>query len=318
MAKAYYRLLEDPRMKNPYEILGVARNASATDIKKAYRKLARELHPDSSPNNPKAEDRFKDLSTAYDIISDEDRRGRYDRGEIDAVGNTVSQRRRQHSGGYNQQDRGYSPFEDFFKRQGTRRNASLKIDGSDVSYSLKVDFIDVALGANKTVSMTNGKRLAVSIPAGTKNAQVLRLKGQGMDGIGGGKNGDAHVEILYQTDKLFRRDGDDLHVELPVSLPEALLGTIVEVPTIHGPVKLNVKAGSNTGNILRLKGKGIQNKDKKTKGNQFVTLKVVLPKAHDKQLIDFVTKWANKNDYDVRGVGLKPNSDGSSKKARAD
>jgi DnaJ-class molecular chaperone len=305
-------------MKDPYEILGVARNSSAKDIKKAYRKLARELHPDSSPNNPKAEDRFKDLSTAYDIISDEDRRGRYDRGEIDAVGNTVSHRRGQRPGGYNQRERGYSPFEDFFKRQGTRRNASLKIDGSDVSYSLKVDFIDVALGANKTVKMTNGKRLAVSIPAGTKNAQVLRLKGQGMDGIGGGGNGDALVEILCQTHKLFRRDGDDLHVELPVSLPEAVLGANVEVPTIHGPVKLNVKAGSNTGNILRLKGKGIQSKNKRTKGNQFVTLKVVLPKTHDKQLIDFVTKWANKNDYDVRGVDLNPKSDGSSKKAKAD
>lgn len=301
-------------MKDPYETLGVARNASATDIKKAYRKLARELHPDSSPNNPKAEDRFKDLSTAYGIISDEVTRVRYDRGEIDAMGNETNQRRGQRPSGFNQRQRGYSPFEDFFKRQGPR---SLKIDGSDVSYSLKVDFIDVALGANKKVSMTNGKRLAVSIPAGTKNAQILRLKGQGMDGIGGGKNGDAHVEILYQTDKLYRRNGDDLHVELPVSLPEAVLGTNIEVPTIHGPVKLNVKAGSNTGNILRLKGKGIQNKSKKINGNQFVTLKVVLPKTHDKQLIDFVTKWVDENDYDVREVGLKTKSNGGSKKENA-
>jgi len=301
-------------MKDPYKTLGVTRNASATDIKKAYRKLARELHPDSSPNNPNAEDRFKDLSTAYNIISDEDTRGRYDRGEIDAMGNAVNHRRSQRPNGFNQRQRGYSPFEDFFKRQGTR---SLKIDGSDVSYSLKVDFIDVALGANKTVSMTNGKRLAVSIPAGTKNAQILRLKGQGMDGIGGGKNGDAHVEILYQTDKLYHRDGDDLHVELPISVPEAVLGTNIEVPTIHGPVKLNVKAGSNTGNILRLKGKGIQNKSKKINGNQFVTLKVVLPKTHDKQLIDFVTKWADENDYNVREINLKSKSGGSSKKENA-
>ena len=301
-------------MKDPYETLGISRNASATDIKKAYRKLAREFHPDSSPNNPKAEDRFKDLSTAYGIISDEDTRGRYDRGEIDAMGNAVNLRRGQRPSGFNQRQRGYSPFEDFFKRQGPR---SLKIDGSDVSYSLKVDFIDVALGADKKVNMTNGKRLAVFIPAGTKNAQILRLKGQGMDGIGGGKNGDAHVEILYQTDKLYRRDGDDLHIELPVSLPEAVLGTNIEVPTIHGPVKLNVKAGSNTGNILRLKGKGIQNRSKKINGNQFVTLKVVLPKTPNKQLIHFVTKWAEENDYDVREVGLKTKPDGGSKKEKA-
>ena len=299
-------------MKDPYKTLGVNRNASAADIKKAYRKLARELHPDSSPNNPKAEERFKDLSEAYGIISDEDRRGRYDRGEIDATGNNTNQRRSQRHSGFNQRQSSYSPFEDFIKRH----RASLKIDGSDVSYSLKVSFIDVALGANKTVTMTNGKRLAVSIPAGTKNAQILRLKDQGMAGKGGGKNGDAHVEILYQTDKFYHREGDDLHVEIPISLPEAILGTCIEVPTIHGPVKLNVKAGSNTGNILRLKGKGIQNNNKKINGNQFVTLKVVLPKQPNKRLIDFVAEWAKKHDYDVRDASQYSNFNNKKAKTR--
>ena len=195
-------------------------------------------------------------------------------------------------------------FEDFFKRN----KAGLKINGSDVSYSLNVDFLDVALGTNKTVCMTNGKNLAISIPAGTKKGQILRLKGQGMDGIGGGKNGDAHVEVIYQDDEFYRREGNNLHVEVAVTLQEALLGAIIEVPTIHGPVKLNIKAGSNTGNILRLKGKGIHNK--KTSGDQFVTLKVVLPRVPDKELTKFVTKWANKNNYEVRNNEQKTNSDG--------
>jgi len=215
-------------------------------------------------------------------------------------------------GGPGAQGRSRSPFDDFFKRRNTHRSSSLKVDGSDVSYSLKVDFLDAALGANKTVSMTNGKRLAVSIPPGTKNAQVLRLKGQGMDGIGGGKSGDAHVEIIVKPDDLFVQNGDDIHLELPISLPEAVLGARIEVPTIHGSVKLNIPKGANSGTALRLKGKGIENKKNKTKGNQVVTLKVVLPKDEDKELTDFIEKWADKNDYDVRGVGQK------AKNAKAD
>lgn len=291
-------------MRDPYDTLGVPRNASADAIKKAYRKLAREHHPDSSPDNPKAEDRFKELSLAYDILSDSKKRARYDRGEIDAMGNPAAGGRTHRPGGGARGGRGRSPFDDFFKRRSSHQRSNLKIDGSDVSYTLSVDFLDAALGSNKTVSMTNGKRLNVTVPPGTRNAQVLRLKGQGMDGIGGGKNGDAHVEILVKPDDLYRQEGDDLYLNLPISLPEAVLGSSVEVPTIHGAVKLNVPAGSNTGTVMRLKGKGIENKKKKAKGNQFVILKVVLPKEQDKELSDFVKKWAKKHDYDVRGVGL--------------
>jgi len=292
-------------MRDPYDTLGVPRNASAAVIKTAYRKLARQHHPDTAPNNPKSEDRFKELSTAYNILSDAKKRGSYDRGEIDAMGNPVAGPRMYQSSGPGRQGRARSPFDDFFKRRNNHRSGSLRVDGSDVSYSLKVDFLDAALGSNKTVSMTNGKRLAVSVPPGTKNAQVLRLKGQGMDGIGGGKSGDAHVEIIVKPDDLYRQEGDDIHLDLPISLPEAILGARIEVPTIHGSVKMNIPKGANSGTALRLKGKGIENKKKKSKGNQVVTLKVMLPKDADKELTDFIEKWAKKNDYDVRGVGLK-------------
>lgn len=293
-------------MRDPYDTLGVARNASADEIKRAYRKLARELHPDSAPDDPKAEDRFKDLSTAYDILSDSKKRGRYDHGEIDAAGNPVAggRARRPGGAGFNSRRAG-NPFDDFFKRRTAHQKSNIKIDGSDVSYTLKVKFLDAALGANKTVSMTNGKRLNVTIPPGTRNEQVLRLRGQGMDGIGGGKNGDAHVEIIVEPDDLFRQVGDDIHMDLPITLPEAILGGSVEVPTIHGTVKLNIPEGSNTGTVMRLKEKGIKNPKKDTKGSQLVTLKVVLPKKLDKDLSDFIRKWTKKNDYDVRGVGLK-------------
>lgn len=292
-------------MRDPYDTLGVPRNASAEDIKKSYRKLARQHHPDSAPNNPKSEDRFKELSIAYDILSDAKKRGSYDRGEIDAMGNPVAGPRMHRPGGPGEQGRARSPFDDFFKRRNTHRSSGLKIDGSDVSYSLKVDFLEAALGVNKTVSMTNGKRLAVKVPPGTKNAQVLRLKGQGMDGIGGGKSGDAHVEILVKADDLYSQHGDNIHLELPISLPEAVLGARIEVPTIHGSVKMNIPKGANSGTALRLKGKGIENTKTKNKGNQVVTLKVVLPRTENNELVDFIEKWAEKNDYDVRGVGLK-------------
>jgi len=304
-------------MKDPYDILGVARTASADDIKKAYRRLARELHPDNNQGTSRAEERFKDLSVAYDLLSDATKRGRYDRGEIDAHGHPAT-RRGPFASGAGRRPRSRSAFEEFFKRRDARQNANVTIDGSNVSYSLKVAFLEAAKGANKHVTMTNGKRLAVTIPPGTRSGQVLRLKGQGMDGIGGGKDGAALVEILVEPDPLFVLDGDDIHLEFPVSLPEAILGARLEVPTIHGAVHLTVPEGSNSGTRLRLKGKGIDNPKTKVRGNQYVTLKVVLPKKIDKELTEFIREWSGDNDYDVRGVGLKPKAEHDGKRRDAD
>jgi len=287
-------------MKDPYDILGVPRNASADVIKKTYRQLARKLHPDSAGDAPGAEDRFKDLSAAYELLSDSKKRASYDRGEIDANGNPTRRagpfgggRARPAAGGRN-------PFDDFFRQRSSRDQANIRIDGADVSYSLKVSFADAVLGANKNVSIANGKRLAVTIPAGTKSGQVLRLRGQGMSGLGGGLNGDAHVEIVVEPDSLFRREGHHILMECPITLPEAVLGARIEVPTVHGAVTVTVPGGSNSGTTLRLKGKGVRDPKSKITGDQLVTLKVILPKEKDKKLAEFIEQWAKENDYDVR------------------
>jgi len=272
-------------LNDPYDILGLSPSASATEIKAAYRKLARERHPDRDPGNPWAEDEFKELSQAYAILSDPKTRTKFDSGEIDGTG-TIRPRRRAKSGPTKTRGRG----------------PKIKIHGTDVEYALSVPFLEAAQGCVKHVSMTNGKRLKVSIPAGTEDGAMLRLKGQGMPGIGGGKNGDAHVQINIGADPRFRREETDIHLELAISLPEAVLGAKIDAPTIDGTVSITVPAGSNTGTILRLKGKGLPTGPKAggPRGDQYVTLKVLLPKKTNKELNDFVIAWAERNSYEVR------------------
>ncbi len=281
-------------MKDPYRILGVPRTATAGEIKKAYRKLAGKHHPDKDPGNPGAEERFKDISAAYDLLSDAKKKKSYDRGEIDLGGARQWPRSR---GGPRQG--GKNPFDRFFRQRAARDGAGVKVRGADVSYTLKVDFIEAARGVTKNVSMTNGKHLAVRIAPGTRDGQVLRLKQQGMGGIGGGESGNAHVTIQVEPHPVFRRDGDDIHIDVPVTLSEAVLGAKIEAPTIDGTVSLGVPEGSNTGTSLRLKGKGLA-RSGKGRGDQYVNLKVVLPKKPDKDLKALVRKWAAKHAYSVR------------------
>lgn len=282
-------------MKDLYEILGVPSAASDEQIKAAYRKLARERHPDSDPGNPWAEDEFKELASAYGILSDPKTRTAYDHGEID--GNGAKRRTGRRRG----------PFDGWPERAARRAAAGrIKIDGGDVEYDLAVTMKEAIDGAVKYVSMTNGKRLKVTIPAGTADGAVLRLKGQGMPGLGGGGDGNARVQIKFLADPMFQREETDIHVELSVSLPEALLGSRIEAPTIDGPVTLIVPPNSNTGTILRLKEKGLPTgKTKGARGDQYVTLKVVLPKKPDQALTNFIAEWAQKNPYTVRS---KPDS----------
>jgi len=294
-------------MKDPYEILGVKPDASADELKKAFRRRARECHPDSDPGNPWAEDEFKEISAAYGLLSDNLLRTRYDRGEISGDGTRRAPGTARGPAAKAKPGKGPSSPPPGSGPGGRKRSktAGLKIKGADVDYTLKVDFMEAAKGAVRHISMATGKRIKVTIPPGTEDGAILRLKGQGMSGIGGGADGDAYIEILVGLDPVFRREKNDIHVDVPVTLGEAVLGGKIEAPTIDGTVTMTVPRGSNTGTQLRLRGKGL----KGTKGNggeagqrgdQFVHLKVMLPKKPDKDFIRFMEKWSQNHSYSVR------------------
>src|SRR5499426_1759690 len=303
-------------MRSPYEILGVPQGASPDDIKKAYRKLAKKLHPDLNPGNKRVEQQFKEVLAAYDLLSDPAKRARYDRGEIDASGAERPDRpfyRRYAEGreGAKYQDFGVdedSFVDDLFTnlfRQRRQERPPMHMRGADVTYVAEVDFIEAALGAKKRLMLTDGKTLDVTIPAGTEDGQTLRLKGQGMPGTGGGTAGDAYIEIKVQPHPLFTRKGNDVHMEVAVTLPEATLGATITVPTVDGPVSLKVPRGSNTGSVLRLRGKGIVDRATGQRGDQYVRLKVMLPDPIDPALAEFIEKWSPQHPYSVRGGDQK-------------
>ena len=291
-------------MKDAYEILDVSPGASAEELKKAYRRLARECHPDSDPGNPWAENEFKELSAAYDLLSDPGRRQRYDRGEIsgDDTRRTPSPSKSKPNAARRQGTPRKPAGKAKTKKPsgsgpaGKKRSkiAGLKIKGPDIEYDLRLDFMEAAKGAVRHIGMTNGKRLKVTIPPGTEDGRILRLKGQGMAGFGGAADGDAYVEVLVDPDPVFRRQKNDIHVDVPVTLSEAVLGGRIEAPTIDGMVNVTVPKGSNTGTQLRLKGKGLKSGGKGTgpRGDQFVHLRVVLPNKPDKDLIRFLEEWS--------------------------
>ena len=291
---------------DPYQLLGVAKTASQDDIQKAYRKLAKKLHPDLNPGNKEAEEKFKEVSAAYDLLGDPEKRGRFDRGEIDASG---AETQRQHyyrdfaEGGQARayaNDSGYADFAgaggedvfaDLFGRGG--RRANIKMRGQDAHYRLAVAFLDAVNGAVRQLKMPDGSEIKVTIPAGTRDGQTLRLRGKGGPGFNGGPPGDALIEIEVAPHPVFTLKGDDIHVELPVTLAEAVLGGKVNAPTPTGTVSLTIPRGSNSGKVLRLRGKGLA-KPGGGHGDQYVTLKVVLPDAPDQALEDFVRDWSGK------------------------
>jgi DnaJ-class molecular chaperone len=304
-------------MRDPYEVLGVAKDASADAIKQAYRKLAKRLHPDLNPGNAKIEQQFKEVSAAHHLLADPEKRRRYDAGEIDASGAERAEsrnyyRRYAESGpGAKYRGAGFAETvdlgdlpegEDLFANLfGHRRyGQKIRMRGADVSYAATVEFLEAALGARKRLTLTDGKVIDFTIPPGTAAGQVLRLKGQGLAGFGDAPSGDAFVEIKVQPHPQFTRQGFDIQAEVPVTLQEAVLGGTIEVPTIDGRVSMTIPPGSNTGTRLRLKGKGVMNVKTHLRGDQYVELKVVLPSQKDEKLAEMVERWAKDNPYKVR------------------
>jgi DnaJ-class molecular chaperone len=290
--------------EDPYSVLGVKRDASQEEIRTAYRQLAKKLHPDLNPGDRQAEEKFKQVSAAYDILGDAEKRARYDRGEIDASGQERPRERYYRDfHGPDAEEHTYSTgggFADFmesedilkemFGRGGRGGRTTLRIHGQDVHYRLPVEFLEAVNGATKRITMPDGGTLDVVIPKGTRDGQVLRLRGKGGPGIGGGEPGDALVEIEVKPHRFFARKGDDIHVELPVTLPEAVLGAKLDVPTPTGPVRMTVPKGANTGTVLRLRGKGVARSGGKA-GDEYVTLKIVLPERTDPELEEFARRW---------------------------
>jgi DnaJ-class molecular chaperone len=300
-------------MKDPYETLGVTRSATDKDIKDAFKKLARKFHPDLHPGDKTAEEKFKDISAANDLLKDKEKRRRFDAGEIDASGAERPQERfyRDFADGaayasHAAQD-GFTSkeaLEEFLARAfagGTQGSqGAFRVRGQDASYVLPVGFLEVANGAVRTITLPEGKTLQVTIPEGAEDRQMLRLKGQGMPGFGGGPPGDAYVELHVEPHPFFRRKDDNIHVEVPVTLKEAALGARIDVPTISGLVAMTIPKGSNTGTTLRLRDKGIRNRKTGQRGHQLVTLKVVLPMMEEPELTAFLESWQPRNSDDPR------------------
>ncbi len=300
-------------MADPYDVLGVARDASQADIRKTYRRLAKKYHPDLNPGDASAEKRFKELSGANSIIGDEDKRARFDKGEIDETGAERPEQqfyryqaerepgfkyyRQTESGGA--EDFG-DIFADLFGARGAGGQAGFRARGADIQYTLPVDFLEAVNGAKKSVTMPDGKRLSITIPAGLKDGQTLRLRGEGRSGVGGGENGDALVTVHVGEHTVFTRDGDVIRSALPITLNEALSGAKVRVQTVSGTVNVTVPKRSNTGDILRLRGKGVTNRATGKRGDHFVELRVMLPKSGSDELASLVADWEREHPYDPR------------------
>jgi DnaJ-class molecular chaperone len=296
--------------EDPYKVLGVARDVPDEEIRRTYRKLAKQLHPDLNPaNRASAEEKFKKVSAAYDIIGDPEKRKQYDRGEIDANGEPRRGFHRTHAGGgpfggrgggRSDEDFNFGDiFSDLFGRgRAGDAGGPFAARGRDVRYTLEIDFLEAATGAKKRVTMPDGGVLDLAVPEGVADGQTLRLKAKGSPGLRGSEAGDALVEIRVRPHAHFKRTGDDIALDLPVTVDEAVLGAKIEVPTVSGRVQLSMPKGTSSGRVFRLKGKGVRNTTTGNTGDQLVTVRIVLPDTIDDKLAYFMSEWRQSHRYD--------------------
>ena len=313
-------------MRDPYDVLGVSKTASEAEIKKAFRTLAKKHHPDKHAGDAAAQKKFQEIGAAYDVVGDKEKRAKFDAGEIDAAGNPrgfdpgaqgfrggpfggggqgsprdfhftwTDQQGEGAQQGFNAEDL----FADLLGGLGGRGGGGRQQprQGQDFSVTMTVSFDDAARGAERRVMLPNGEQIDVKIPVGLKDGQQIRLKGRGGAGRRGGPAGDVLIQVSVAPHPYYVRDGNDLRMDLPITLQEAVIGGKVPVPTLTGTVSLSVPAGSNTGGVLRLKGKGIPAHGSEAAGDLYVKLVVTLPDKPDTELTEFAQRW--KTEYDPR------------------
>jgi DnaJ-class molecular chaperone len=308
-------------MRDPYDVLGVSKTASAAEIKTAFRKLAKKHHPDQS-KEPKAKERFAEVGSAYEILGDDKKRGAFDRGEIDAEGKPRAPQFEgfgRHpgaggggefrnfkfdfgGGGFSTESGAIDPdiLSELFGAGRTTRRPNQQLRGEDMDVSAAVPLATIARGGSVRVILPTGRTLDVAVPAGIEEGKSIRLRGQGHSGHRGSPPGDVIVTIRYAPHPLFKVEGRDLRLDLPITLYEAILGARVRAPTLGGEVEVSIAAGTSGGRVLRLRGKGLPAAGEQAAGDLLATLRIVLPDEADSELDALMRKLRDRKPYDPR------------------